>query len=139
MKQLKYLFCILWMCFLLTACSSNCPHIYTSRVTKEATCANIGETKYTCLLCQKFFRHMHCHRAVGNCGDHLAKKLGTHITHSIDTGDVGLGGLPCHDVAACIQLYLICKAFGCRLSAHADEYTVHRKFSDLTALQILHL
>ena len=55
MKHLKYLFCILWMCFLLTACSSNCPHIYTSRVTKEATCANIGETKYTCLLCQKSY------------------------------------------------------------------------------------
>lgn len=53
---------------------------------------------------QKFLRHVYRHGSVGYGRDHLPQRLGAYISYGIHAGDAGLGGFPCGDIAAPVQL-----------------------------------
>ena len=63
---------------------------------------------------------MHRNGAVGNGGDDLPQLFRPHIAYGINTGDGGLGGLICQDIAILIQRQLPGKQLRCRHSSDAD-------------------
>lgn len=52
MKYLKSILILFGICLLLTGCKEKCEHQYQSQVTKAASCAEEGETTFSCTLCQ---------------------------------------------------------------------------------------
>ena len=67
---------------------------------------------------------MYSCRTVSHRRHHLTDQLCPHIAHSVDTGDVGLGGFIGDHIAAFIQFQLPRDKLGGRLSTYAHKYAV---------------
>ena len=87
-------------------------------------------------MCQVGLGKMDSDSAVGDGGDHLTHRLGTHVTHGKNTGDAGLGVFVGDDIAAFVQIKLSLHQSGSRLAPDADKKSVAGDLLLLTRLQI---
>lgn len=55
MKYVKSFLIVICFCVLLAGCEKKCKHDYQSKITRAATCAQVGEEVFTCKLCQESY------------------------------------------------------------------------------------
>jgi hypothetical protein len=87
---------------------------------------------------KKFFGIVGGNGAVPHRRDDLAQGLLANVPHGIDPGEIGLGGLVCHDIALFVQKKLLAEERRGGAATDADEDAVREEAALLSRFRVLH-